>query len=110
MGSLYPPMNCCLTDGLPQSCEEGRGVMAKVRGLSAYFGITHGVPMWALGLWRRWLCVRNVHAFDEVASSGNGPGVNRLVCDACQLTVNIESIDTTLVDQRCLAALRKDGE
>lgn len=81
--------------------------MARNRGLMAYFGITHGVPLWALWAWKRVNCVRNIHAFDEVAAT---PDNNYLVCDACGLTVYIDRIETKWVDGRRLAAMRKAGK
>lgn len=58
-----------------------------------YEGITHVVPYRLLPLWRKFLCVRNVHAFDEVAGGGH-----YLVCDACQLVVHIAAVDHRHVD------------
>ena len=46
-------------------------------------------------VWRRWLCVRGVHLWDETWSSDE----HAFVCDACQLLVNIESIDDTYVQR-----------
>lgn len=51
-----------------------------------YRGYTHPVPMWALGLWKRLFCSRDMHAFDEVADAYN----NYLSCDGCGLTVFID--------------------
>ena len=59
-----------------------------------YYGLTHLVPLFLLPLWRRALCRRDVHAFDEAV---NSLGDHYLVCDACGLLVNIASIDTTYV-------------
>ena len=56
-----------------------------------YFGVTHAVPMWALPLWRRIFCRKNMHVFDEVVSSGDE---HYLVCDACELVIEIKTIDT----------------
>jgi hypothetical protein len=58
-----------------------------------YHGVTHCVPLALLPVWKRVLCRREIHAFDEVYSCGE----HRLVCDACGLIVNIASIDTTYV-------------
>ena len=58
-----------------------------------YEGITHVVPYRLLPLWRKVFCVRNVHAFDEVAGGGH-----YLVCDACQLVVHIAAVDHHHVD------------
>jgi len=54
-----------------------------------FLGITHPVPMWFLPLWKLIMCKRNMHCFDEVLSSD---GSWCLYCDACGLTVNIESV------------------
>ena len=57
-----------------------------------YHGITYwpALPLWVLGLWKRIMCRRNCHVFDEVVSSGDH---HYLICDACQLVVNIASIE-----------------
>jgi len=60
------------------------------------YGITHALPMWALPLWRRIMCRRNLHVFDEVTSSCGG---HYLCCDACDLIVNIESIDASWIER-----------
>ena len=60
---------------------------------SRYHGITHMVPYRALGLWRRLMCSRGVHAFDEVF---HGEG-NHLSCDACHLHVDVVGVDYTYV-------------
>lgn len=64
-----------------------------------YHGITHLVPHWALGVWRRFLCRRNMHAFDECTSAGE----DYLSCDACGLMVHIDRVDTTYTDPQVLA-------
>lgn len=59
-----------------------------------FHGITHPVPMWLLPLWRRFMCPRNYHLFDEVESMGGTPGQeNYLSCDGCGLEVHINRID-----------------
>ncbi len=58
-----------------------------------YVGMTHAVPMWMLPLWRRVMCRRGVHCFDEVASYDD----HDLSCDACGLSVAIKSVDTSYV-------------
>lgn len=63
-------------------------------------GITHVVPYRLLPLWRKVFCVRNVHAFDEVAGGGH-----YLVCDACQLVVHIAAVDHHHVDGAAGASL-----
>lgn len=65
--------------------------------MSEWGGITHFCPYWALGLWRRFLCRRDMHCFDEVMSSG-GPRNHFLSCDACNLMVWIDDIETTYVE------------
>lgn len=59
--------------------------------MNSYMGMTHFVPFRLLYLWKRFFCKRNIHAFDEVESLEG----HYLVCDACQLIVNIKSVDTT---------------
>ena len=51
---------------------------------------------WGLKLWRRLMCKREMHLWDEVLSGGC-PWEHYLVCDACGLMVNIESIDDRYV-------------
>ena len=46
-------------------------------------------------VWRRWLCVQGVHLWDETWS----PDEHAFVCDACNLIINIESIDDTYVQR-----------
>lgn len=62
--------------------------------MAEYRGITHLVPSWLLGLWRRFMCPRERHAFDEVWSIGD----HFLSCDACGLMLNIDSFDDRFVD------------
>lgn len=70
---------------------------------SRYVGITY--PMfffrweWQYRLWKRFMCRRHMHLFDECLSSpdDNGKLPHVLVCDACQLEVHIERIDETYV-------------
>ena len=57
--------------------------------ISVYHGITHHIPMWLLGLWRRVCCQRGWHAFDEVMTLER----HYLYCDACGLVVHIWGID-----------------
>ena len=61
-----------------------------------YRGITHIISNLpgklfdiALSFWKRFLCKRNMHLFDEVWS----PEEHTLYCDACGLTVHIEKIE-----------------
>lgn len=60
-----------------------------------YVGITYPKRFRNRRARRRWCrehCTKNEHLFDECLSSGTG---HSLHCDACGLTVNIASIDTT---------------
>ena len=60
-----------------------------------YRGMTYPKFLaWGLSrkLWRRFMCRKEMHLFSEVLSGGS-PWHHYLVCDACQLVVNIESID-----------------
>jgi len=47
------------------------------------------------GIWRRWFCAEGVHLWDETWSPDN----HFFVCDACELIVNISSIDDTYVQR-----------
>ena len=57
-----------------------------------YHGITYCpvLPLWAFWVWKKIMCRRQYHLFDEVVSSGDH---HYLICDACQLVVNIASIE-----------------
>lgn len=65
-----------------------------------YMGITHGVPDKLImdeGFclsWKKGKCSQGIHLFDEVWSDGE----HYLSCDACNLIVNIKSIDTSWVE------------
>ena len=60
-----------------------------------YYGITHPIDSMALQrLWRKFLCKRNFHLFDEVYTWDKGI-VNYLNCDACGLMVHIDRVDET---------------
>lgn len=66
---------------------------------SRYRGITHPARWgWSLWLWRKFLCPREMHCFDEVLSGSSDPESHYLVCDACQLMVRIHSIDAKYCD------------
>ena len=70
------------------------------RGWDAYRSMHYpesrlGWPGWLYALWRKACCRRERHLFSEVYSVSGGPHEHYLVCDACQLMANIESIDTT---------------
>lgn len=45
--------------------------------------------MWSLNLWKRFMCSKGYHAFDEVLSVEHV-----LSCDACGLSVGIKRIET----------------
>lgn len=54
------------------------------------------------GIWRKLLCKRGRHLWNEVLGTGgdlakNGGWEHYLVCDACQLMVFIERVDETYV-------------
>jgi len=65
--------------------------------------MTHGLPTWGivLWLWRTFRCKYGIHMFDEVmtyytaAEKAAGDHDHSLVCDACQLTINILNVDRT---------------
>ena len=60
-----------------------------------YYGLTHPArnSKVALFLWQKFLCPKNMHAFDEVWSPAHGVGkMNYLSCDACGLAVYISGI------------------
>ena len=67
-----------------------------------YYGITHCCPMFLLILWKKFLCKRNVHCFDEVYSpfreEEGQTHYHYLSCDACNLIVDIEHIDEKFVE------------
>lgn len=42
-----------------------------------------------LGLWKRFMCPRGWHLLDEVLSNED----HYMICDACELVVNIDSIE-----------------
>lgn len=66
---------------------------------SRWRGITHPARwQWSLWLWRKFMCPREMHCFDEVLSSGGGPYDHYLSCDACGLMVLIHSIDAQYCD------------
>lgn len=77
-------------------------VARDVEGLGRYVGLTYPgfLSRWPFrALWRRFMCPRKMHLFDEVASSGH-----YLVCDACELSVHIALIETS--EQACARAGR----
>jgi hypothetical protein len=67
--------------------------------MSEYYGLTHlYLPNFIFGIWAKFLCVKNIHLFDEVQSGDE----NYLVCDSCQLCVMFHSIDISYVDKKHL--------
>jgi hypothetical protein len=65
-----------------------------------YFGISY--PIWfqfdlMMRFWKRIMCRRNWHLFDEVLSEQH-----YLVCDACQLMVYMGKVETKYVDEEVL--------
>jgi hypothetical protein len=83
-----------------------------------YMGITHieyfilrnNFPLFRnflLKLWKRFLCGKGVHLFDECESyhccgdgrKQNGDIDHYLSCDACNLMIHIDEIETTWVDK-----------
>ena len=64
--------------------------------MNKYMGITHCLPLFLCKPWKAMMCKRKIHIFDEVECSD---GDHHLVCDACQLIVNIESIDNSYVEE-----------
>jgi hypothetical protein len=65
----------------------------KYRGIT-YMGwlLCHG---WILWLWKKFLCVRHIHLFDECESQED----HYLHCDACEFGVDIKSFDDMYVDE-----------
>lgn len=63
--------------------------------MNKYYGLTYPLFLcwWPFRqLWKRFLCSKNMHLFDEAASGG--PFKNYLNCDACGLVVMISQIFT----------------
>jgi hypothetical protein len=59
-----------------------------------YKGYTHPhLPLFMLPVWKRFMCVKEMHLWDEVASSLAG---NYFVCDACHISVGIYVIEEEL--------------
>lgn len=76
--------------------------MKDFEGLGRYVGLTY--PRFLCwrpirALWRRFMCPKKMHLFDEVASSEHF-----LVCDACELNVHIALIETS--EEACARAER----
>jgi len=65
--------------------------MAKYRGITYPSLLSFKPVLW---LWKRFCCPRKWHLFDEVSSYRGGDPVHYLNCDACALSVGIESIET----------------
>lgn len=73
------------------------GAMNDLAGMNRYVGLTYprflGWKIWRdliARLWKKFLCPRHIHMFDEVASSEH-----YLVCDVCNLAVHIALIETS---------------
>lgn len=62
----------------------------KYRGISYPSFLSNTFILW---FWRRFMCPRNYHLFDEVESDKH-----YLVCDCCQLMIYIESINDKYVN------------
>ncbi len=77
-----------------------------------YLGITHFVPYFLerfdiiYWLWRKTMCPRHIHLLDECESLDE----HYLVCDACQLMVNIEGFDCQYVDTKLLQTWKRRKE
>lgn len=74
--------------------------MRDFEGLGRYVGLTYPgfLSRWPFrALWRRFMCPKKMHLFDEVASSEH-----YLVCDVCNLSVHIALIETS--EQACARA------
>ncbi len=66
--------------------------------LHVYYGFTHiPIPHFLYKLWKKFLCKRHIHLFDEVLGTGTDGWEHFLVCDACQLMIYIDKIDETYV-------------
>lgn len=72
-----------------------------------YFGMTypHFLSKGIFGyLWKRFCCVKNKHLFDECWTIDG----HCLVCDVCQLTVEIKHIDIAYLNCEILDLKRID--
>lgn len=67
-----------------------------------YYGMTHlPISPKLYKWWRKVFCKHGIHLFDEVMGTGMGDEWHHyLVCDACQLMVNIKSVDQTYVKRK----------
>ena len=73
--------------------------------MTPYFGITYpNMSKKRVDAWKRNFCVKNMHLFDEVWSLDSW----HLVCDACNLSVEIKNIDTKYVDKKTLKKIEKN--
>lgn len=79
-----------------------------------YYGLSHfHLPGWIAKLWKKFFCVRGYHLFDEVATvvtedeRRDGFMDHYLVCDACELMVEIGRIDDKYVDEAVKAQHKK---
>ncbi len=55
--------------------------------MEIFYGVTHCVPSWLHGLWKRVFCKRGWHLLDEVVSVGEQGTEHYLVCDACDFEI-----------------------
>ena len=66
--------------------------------MSKYWGITHSKCLsnkYILILWKKFMCSKNKHLFDEVWSVEDSidNATHYLYCDACGLSVHISKIE-----------------
>lgn len=72
----------------------------KYRGITYHFFLRYLINFrWFRKFWRNHYCRKEQHLFDEVVSGGSS-WRHYLVCDACQLMINIEKIDDTYVKDK----------
>lgn len=62
-----------------------------------YYGITHSMNKKEIKNWQG--CKVGWHLFDEVISYHYESPTHYLMCDCCELVVNIKSIDTQHVEK-----------
>ena len=76
------------------------GEMSTIMG-HEWLGISYPIPEFLqrldfiYWLWKRIMCKRGYHLFDEVI---NSDGEHYLVCDACQLILHIAKVDKDYVE------------
>lgn len=79
-----------------------KSALRDFKGMSRYVGLTYPrlfQNRLARAVWRRFLCPRKMHLFDECASSEH-----TLECDACELRVHIVLVETS--KEACARAKR----